>query len=38
VFDFLSNLCGIVGGTITVLGLIERLLYSSQKVLIGKND
>jgi len=35
---FLCGLCGIVGGVITVLGLIERVLYSSGKALIGKKD
>mmetsp|Transcript_30646 Transcript_30646/g.31184 ORF Transcript_30646/g.31184 Transcript_30646/m.31184 type:complete len:321 (+) Transcript_30646:116-1078(+) len=36
--QFLASLCGIVGGLITVLGLLDRMLYTSQKALIGKKD
>eukprot|EP00981_Chlorochromonas_danica_P009714 scaffold2799_cov159-Ochromonas_danica.AAC.31 len=38
VVDFLCSLCGIIGGVITILGLFERCLHSSQKALIGKKD
>lgn len=38
IFEFLSNLCGIIGGVITILGLIDGMLYTSAKALIGKND
>ena len=37
-WEFATSLCGIVGGVITVLGLVDRLLHSSAKALIGKKD
>lgn len=37
-FAFFSNLCAIVGGCITLLGLIEQTIHQSTKALIGKND
>eukprot|EP01041_Mallomonas_annulata_P000968 gene968-1876_t len=37
-FSFISGLLGIVGGVITVMGLLDRFIYSSSKVLMGKND
>ena len=37
-FAFLSNLCAIVGGVITLLGLIEQVLHQSTKAVIGKKD
>mmetsp|Transcript_36403 Transcript_36403/g.34416 ORF Transcript_36403/g.34416 Transcript_36403/m.34416 type:complete len:341 (-) Transcript_36403:565-1587(-) len=37
-FDFLTSLCGIVGGVITVLGLLEGCIHHSSKALIGKKD
>ena len=37
-FTFLSSLCGIVGGLITLLSLLDKCVYQSTKVLIGKND
>jgi len=37
-FEFITGLCGIVGGVITVLGLVDRFVYSSAKALIGKKD
>jgi len=36
--SFLTSLCGIVGGVITVLGLLEKCLHTSQKALLGKKD
>lgn len=38
IFDFLANLCGIIGGVITILALLERCLHQSTKALIGKKD
>jgi len=38
IVDFICNLCGIVGGVITLVGLFGRLLHSSTKAIIGKND
>jgi len=37
-FTFFSNLCAIVGGCITLLGLIEQTIHQSTKALIGKKD
>jgi hypothetical protein len=37
-FDFLSSLVGIIGGIITVIGLIERFLGSASKAVLGKKD
>ena len=37
-FDFLAGLCGIVGGVVTMLGLLEGLVHHSAKALIGKKD
>lgn len=37
-FGFLASLCGIVGGVVTVIGILERTLYQSAKALIGKKD
>jgi hypothetical protein len=37
-FEFISNLFCIVGGVITMLGLVERCLHSSTKAIIGKED
>lgn len=37
-FAFFSNLCAIVGGCITLLGLIEQTIHQSTKALIGKKD
>ena len=37
-FDFLAGLCGIVGGVVTILGLLEGLVHHSAKALIGKKD
>ncbi len=36
--QFLTGLCAILGGTITVLGLVDRAVYASTKALIGKKD
>ena len=36
-FAFFTNLCAIVGGTITLLGLIEQCIHHSTKA-IGKKD
>ena len=35
---FAISLCGIVGGTIIVFGLIESMLQTSVKAIIGKKD
>lgn len=35
---FLGSFCGIVGGVITILSLIDKCMYQSTKVLLGKND
>lgn len=37
-FSFFSNLCAIVGGVITLLGLIEQCIHQSTKSLMGKKD
>lgn len=37
-FEFLASLCGIVGGVITVIGMIEGCLQSATKAAIGKKD
>lgn len=37
-FEFFSNLCAIVGGVITLLGLIEQCIHRSTKAVIGKKD
>ena len=37
-FQFITGLCAILGGTITVLGLIDRMVHESTKALIGKKD
>lgn len=37
-FTFFGSFCGIVGGVITVLSLVDKCMYQSTKVLIGKND
>jgi hypothetical protein len=37
-FEFLINLCAIIGGTVTVLGLVNTGIHTSAKTLIGKND
>jgi hypothetical protein len=36
--DFLANLFGIIGGVITVIGLMERCLAQSSKAVMGKKD
>jgi len=36
--SFLTSLCGIIGGVITVLGLVEKMLHHSAKAIIGKKD
>lgn len=36
--SFLTSLCGIIGGVITVLGLVEKCLHQSHKTIIGKKD
>jgi hypothetical protein len=36
--DFLANLFGIIGGVITVIGLLDRCLLQGSKVVMGKND
>jgi len=36
--SFATSLCGIIGGVITVLGLLEKCLHQSQKVILGKKD
>jgi len=38
IFEFLASLCGIVGGVITVIGIIEGCLQSATKAAIGKKD
>lgn len=38
IFEFLAGLCGIVGGVVTVLGLIEGAVHHSAKAIIGKKD
>lgn len=35
---FLTSLCGIIGGTITMMGLLEKCLHTSHKAIIGKKD
>lgn len=37
-FQFLTGLCAILGGTITVLGLLDRIVHESTKSLLGKQD
>jgi len=37
-FEFITSLCAIVGGTVTVLGLMGRFLVFSAKALQGKAD
>jgi len=37
-FQFLTGLCAILGGTITVLGLLDRVVHESTKKLMGKAD
>jgi hypothetical protein len=37
-FQFITSLCAIIGGTVTVLGLIDRFIHSSTKQLMGKKD
>ena len=37
-FEFLTGLCAIIGGAITVLGLLDRVVYEGTKSLIGKQD
>ena len=34
-YDFVTNVCGIIGGTFTVIGLVDALLH---KVLKGKKQ
>lgn len=36
--DFITSLCAIVGGVLTIVSLVNRCLYSSAKALIGKKD
>jgi hypothetical protein len=36
--DFLASLFGIIGGVITVIGLMERCLAESSKAVMGKKD
>lgn len=37
-FEFLTSLCAILGGVVTAMGLVGRLLRHSSKVLAGKAD
>ena len=37
-FSFLTNLCAVIGGTITVLGLFDGFIYKANKARLGKND
>ena len=37
-FQFITGLCAILGGTITVLGLLDRIIHESTKSLLGKQD
>ena len=37
-FQFLTGLCAILGGTITVLSLIDKFVHESTKGLLGKQD
>jgi len=37
-FDFLASLFGILGGVITVIGLVERCLAQGSKAMMGKLD
>jgi hypothetical protein len=36
--SFVTSMCGIIGGVITVLGLLEKCLHTSQKAILGKKD
>lgn len=36
--SFITSLCAIIGGVITIMSLVNRCLYSSAKALIGKKD
>jgi len=38
VLQFMVSLCAIVGGLVTVMSLLDKCLYRSVKVLIGKKD
>mmetsp|Transcript_13119 Transcript_13119/g.19764 ORF Transcript_13119/g.19764 Transcript_13119/m.19764 type:complete len:320 (+) Transcript_13119:115-1074(+) len=38
VLEFITSLCAILGGVITMMSLLNRCLYSSVKVMIGKKD
>jgi len=38
VLEFITSLCAIIGGVITMMSLLNRCLYSSVKVMIGKKD
>ena len=35
---FLSGLCAIIGGVFTVAGIIDKLVYTSAKILQQKTD
>jgi hypothetical protein len=36
--SFVTSLCAIIGGVVTIMSLINRCLSSSVKVLMGKKD
>ena len=38
ILSFLTNMFAIVGGCITLLGLLEQTIHQSAKALIGKKD
>lgn len=37
-FEFITSLCAILGGIVTAMGLVGRVLKHSSKVLAGKAD
>lgn len=37
-FWFLTNFCAVIGGTITILGLFDGLIYKANKARLGKKD
>lgn len=37
-FWFLTNLCAVIGGTITMLGLFDGFIYKANKARLGKKD
>ena len=37
-FSFVTNLCAVIGGAITMLGLLDGFVYKANKATMGKKD